>query len=81
MKPRTKEEAIQIDQLPWKPFPDAFSQGGIRWKLLHVSPEAGAWTAIFDCPAGSSFAAHIHNGPIDCEPHSTQIDHVITEDS
>ena len=63
MKPRTKEEAVQIDQLPWKPFPDAFSKGGIRWKLLHVSPEAGAWTAIFDCPAGSSFAAHIHNGP------------------
>ena len=44
MKPRTKEEAVQIDHVPWKPFPDAFSQGGIRWKLLHVSPEAGAWT-------------------------------------
>jgi hypothetical protein len=40
MKSRTKEEAVQIDQLPWRPFPDAFSQGGIRWKLLHVSPEA-----------------------------------------
>jgi hypothetical protein len=63
MKPRTKEEAVQIDRLPWKPFPDAFSQGGIRWKLLHVSPEAGGWTAMFDCPAGSSFAPHIHNGP------------------
>jgi hypothetical protein len=24
MKPRTKEEAVQIDQLPWKPFPDAY---------------------------------------------------------
>jgi hypothetical protein len=23
----------------------------------------GAWTAIFDCPAGSSFAPHIHIGP------------------
>jgi acetylacetone-cleaving enzyme len=63
MKPRTNEEYVQIDQLPWKPFPDVFSQGGIRWKLLHVSPESGAWTAIFDCPAGSSFAPHIHNGP------------------
>jgi hypothetical protein len=30
MKPRTKKEAVQIDQLPWKLFPDAFSQGGIR---------------------------------------------------
>jgi hypothetical protein len=29
--------------------------------LLHVSPEMGAWTAIFDCPAGSSLAPHIHN--------------------
>lgn len=63
MNPRTKDEYIPIDQLPWKPFPDAFSQGGIRWKLLHVSPEVGAWTAIFDCPAGSSFAPHIHLGP------------------
>jgi hypothetical protein len=54
MKPRTKEEYVQIDQLTWKPFPEPFSQGGIRWKLLHVSPEVGAWTAIFDCPAGSS---------------------------
>jgi hypothetical protein len=23
----------------------------------------GAWTAIFDCPKGSSFARHIHVGP------------------
>ncbi|WP_413205989.1 2,4'-dihydroxyacetophenone dioxygenase family protein [Rhodospirillum sp. A1_3_36] len=57
------EEYVQIDQIPWAPFPEAFSEGGIRWKLLHVSPEMGAWTAIFDCPAGSSFAAHIHIGP------------------
>jgi hypothetical protein len=49
MKPRAKDEAVQIDELPWKPFPDAFSQGGIRWKLLHVSPEVGAWTAMLDC--------------------------------
>ena len=63
MKPRTKEEYVQMDDLPWKPFPEAFSKGGIRWKLLHVSPEVGAWTAIFDCPARSSFAPHIHIGP------------------
>ena len=41
----------------------ALSEGGIRWKLLNVSPEMGAWTAIFDCPAGSSFASHVHIGP------------------
>jgi hypothetical protein len=54
---------VQIDDTPWMPFPEAFSDGGIRWKLLHVSPEMGAWTAIFDCPKGSSFASHIHVGP------------------
>lgn len=63
MKPQTAEEYVQVDALAWKAFPDAFSTGGIRWKLLHVSPEQGAWTAIFDCPAGSSFAPHIHAGP------------------
>jgi hypothetical protein len=63
MKPKIKEEYVQMDELAWKPFPEAFSTGGIRWKLLHVSPEMGAWTAIFDCPKGSSFASHIHIGP------------------
>ena len=62
-KPHTPEEYVQIDDGPWAPFPDAFSDGGITWKLLHVSPESGGWTAIFTCPAGSSFAAHIHTGP------------------
>ncbi|MCZ6845621.1 MAG: acetylacetone-cleaving protein, partial [Alphaproteobacteria bacterium] len=47
----------------WKPFPEGLAAGGITWKLLNVSPEMGAWTAIFDCPAGSSFAPHIHMGP------------------
>lgn len=63
MKQRIDQEYVQLDQTPWLPFPDAFSEGGIRWKLLHVSPEVGSWTAIFDCPAGSSFARHIHVGP------------------
>jgi hypothetical protein len=62
MKARVKEQFVQIDQLPWKPLPEAFAKGGIRWKLLNVSPEAGAWTAIYDCPAGSYFAPHIHAG-------------------
>jgi hypothetical protein len=54
---------VQLDDLPWMPFPAALSAGGIRWKLLHVSPEMGAWTAIFDCPKGSSFNRHVHLGP------------------
>lgn len=54
---------VQMDEVPWVDFPEALSEGGIRWKLLNVSPEVGAWTAIFDCPAGSSFASHVHIGP------------------
>jgi hypothetical protein len=63
IKPKVKEEAVQINDIPWKEFPVELCRGGIRWKVLHVSPEMGAWTAIFDCPAGSSFNAHIHVGP------------------
>lgn len=54
---------VQMDEVNWVDFPDSLSEGGVRWKLLNVSPEMGAWTAIFDCPAGSSFASHVHIGP------------------
>ncbi len=63
MKARIDGEYVHVDSTDWQPFPDTLSTGGIRWKLLHVSPEMGAWTAIFDCPAGSSFNRHIHIGP------------------
>lgn len=63
MKLQAKEEYVQIDAGAWAPFPEAFSKGGITWKLLHVSPEAGTWSAYFTCPKGSSFNAHIHTGP------------------
>ncbi len=63
MKEHVEEGYVQIDELEWKPFPEGLADGGITWKLLNVSPEMGAWTAIFDCPAGSSFAPHIHMGP------------------
>lgn len=29
----------------WKSLPEAFGTAGARWKLLHVSPDAGSWTA------------------------------------
>ena len=45
MKSKVKAEYVQIDAQDWTPFPEAFSEGGIRWKLLHVSPEMGAWTS------------------------------------
>ncbi len=63
MKEQVAEGYVQIDELEWKPFPEGLAAGGITWKLLNVSPEMGAWTAIFDCPADSSFAPHIHMGP------------------
>lgn len=63
MKQKATEEYVQMDDSAWAPFPTAFSDGGITWRLLHVSPEAGTWTAAFECPAGSSFNDHIHTGP------------------
>lgn len=54
---------VQMDSVEWMPFPPPLCSGAIRWKLLHVSPESGSWTAIFDCPAGTSFNRHIHMGP------------------
>lgn len=63
IKERAADDYVQVGTVAWQPFPGEFSTGGIRWKLLHVSPEVGAWAAIFDCPKGSSFASHIHVGP------------------
>ena len=63
MTSKTEGGYVQVNAVDWQPFPEALSTGGIRWKLLHVSPEMGAWTAIFDCPQGSAFASHIHVGP------------------
>ncbi len=63
MKQKIEGEYVQADGIEWQPFPGEFSTGGIRWKLLHASPEMGAWTAMFNCPKGSSFARHIHVGP------------------
>jgi len=56
-------EYVQIDKVGYQPMPEPFAYGGIEWKLLHVSPELGAWTAYYRCPAGSYFSAHIHIGP------------------
>lgn len=63
MKQKSPEEYVQMDDTPWALFPEALSTGGITWRLLHVSPDMGSWTAVFDCPAGSSFNAHFHTGP------------------
>ena len=62
MKPKAQDTYVQMDDSPWAPF-EGFAEGGITWRLLNVCPEMGSWTAVFDCPAGSSFATHIHTGP------------------
>ena len=58
-----KGRYVQLDEIEWADFPEGLSKGGIRWKLLNVSPEMGAWTAYYKCPKGSSFAPHVHIGP------------------
>lgn len=58
-----KGRYVQMDEIEWADFPEGLSKGGIRWKLLNVSPEMGAWTAYYECPKGSSFAPHVHIGP------------------
>lgn len=62
MKPKAQDTYVQMDDSPWALF-EGFAEGGITWRLLNVCPEMGSWTAVFDCPAGSSFATHIHTGP------------------
>ena len=52
---------VQMDQVEWVDFPAALCEGPIKWKLLNVSPELGSWTAIFDCPAETSFNRHIYS--------------------
>jgi len=63
MKIKLADEYLQVDQIGWETFEPDFQTGGIRWKLLHVSPEIGSWTVMFHCPTGSTFAPHIHHGP------------------
>lgn len=56
-------EFVHVDEVEWQVMPEPFAHGGIEWKLLHVSPELGSWTAYYRCPEGSHFSAHIHIGP------------------
>jgi anti-sigma factor ChrR (cupin superfamily) len=49
--------AVRTNELEWVHF-----GGGIEFKLLRVSPENGSWAVLFNCPPGSSFAAHRHFG-------------------
>jgi acetylacetone-cleaving enzyme len=64
MKVNKPEDAyVQVDKLAWQDFPADFQTGGIKWKLLHISPEVGMWTVMYFCPKNSTFGPHIHHGP------------------
>ncbi len=62
-KPKLDCETVPLNQHEWQPLPATFSAGGATWQLLHVSPEAGSWTAAFRYPKGSSVPSHVHVGP------------------
>jgi len=57
------DDYTQIDQVDWIDFPQGLCAGKIQWKLLHVSPEQGAWTAVFRAEKGATLSRHIHMGP------------------
>ena len=63
LKPKIECEYSSLSPEEWKPLPEGFGSGGGRWKLLHVSPEAGSWTAAFLYPKGASVPSHVHVGP------------------
>lgn len=48
---------LRTADIPWRQF-----GGGIDFKTLRLSPETGAWTVLFRCAKGSSFAPHRHLG-------------------
>ena len=62
-KPKIECEYSTLKHDTWKALPESFGSAGVRWKLLHVSPEVGSWTASFLYPKGSSVASHVHVGP------------------
>ena len=57
------DDYVQMDEVDWAEFPQGLCAGLVEWKLLHVSPESGAWTAAFRAAKGASIARHVHVGP------------------
>jgi acetylacetone-cleaving enzyme len=60
---KPKDAYVQVNEVQWQDFPAQFQTGGIKWKLLHISPELGFWTVMYFCPKGSTFGPHKHHGP------------------
>ena len=57
------DDYLQMDEVDWVDFPQGLCAGSVQWKLLHVSPEQGTWTAVFRAAKGASIARHVHVGP------------------
>lgn len=51
------EILLRTGDMPWINF-----GAGIDYKILRTSAESGAWTVLFRCAKGSSFAPHVHYG-------------------
>ena len=52
-----EDKYVNTNALPWLEF-----GAGIDFKVLRTSQETGAWTVVFRCAPGSSFAPHRHLG-------------------
>ena len=64
MKAKLPQDYTHTDDLTWQPFPEAFSEGGVTWKLLNVSPEMGGWRGDVRLPDRLVVrGGHVHMGP------------------
>ena len=50
LKAKIECEYSEFHPESWQPLPEVLGARGANWKLLHVSPESGSWTAAFFIP-------------------------------
>lgn len=62
VKERISDEGVDINALEWQEFPESYHTGGLQWKLLHVAPEAPAFTVLFRAVRDVTARPHIHQG-------------------
>ncbi len=61
---------VRSDEADWIPSGD-----GNQFKVLRISKETGAWSALIKAPAGQVNHSHTHLGPADFLVISGQIDY------
>lgn len=62
-KTRPADEGVDIAAIDWQEFPSSYHTGGLQWKLLHIAPEAPAWTVLFRAVKDVTARPHVHHGP------------------